>query len=130
MRQISRDPAKGRYFQREALCQSLAENSVELVTISGNDDGDSEDESEDDNNTRAQRRRRRELATAKKYIVISARVHPSEAVASWMCRGMLHFLTGDSASAAVLRRYFIFKVVPMINPDGVYNGHYRMDLFN
>ena len=32
--------------------------------------------------------------------------------------------------AALLRKYFVFMIVPMINPDGVSNGHFRMDSFN
>ena len=30
----------------------------------------------------------------------------------------------------MIRRYFTVLLIPMINPDGVYNGHYRMDIFN
>lgn len=29
----------------------------------------------------------------------------------------------------LIRKYFVVKLVPMLNPDGVYNGHYRMDTF-
>ena len=29
--------------------------------------------------------------------------------------------------ASILRKYFVFKIIPCINPDGVYNGFYRFD---
>ena len=44
--------------------------------------------------------------------------------------GLIKFLLSKDARACILRKNFVFKVVPMINPDGVYHGHYRMDIFN
>lgn len=43
-------------------------------------------------------------------------------------QGLLKFLLSDSPTAQSLRQSFIFKVVPMLNPDGVVNGNYRCNL--
>jgi len=46
-------------------------------------------------------------------------------------RGILNFITDKKdARAMLLRKYFVIMVIPMLNPDGVYNGHYRMDTIN
>ena len=60
---------------------------------------------------------------------ITGRVHPGETVGSWMMRGVLFFLTDpNNEEARLLRENFVFKVVPMLNPDGVINGNYRCSL--
>ena len=43
-------------------------------------------------------------------------------------QGVLRFLLGSSAEAVALRRAFVFKIVPMLNPDGVICGNYRSSL--
>ena len=46
-----------------------------------------------------------------------------------MMRGVLRFLTDPhDEEAKLLRRSFTFKIVPMLNPDGVVNGNYRCSL--
>jgi len=45
-----------------------------------------------------------------------------------MMKGLIDFLVGNSPEARVLREKFVFKIVPMINPDGVINGNYRCSL--
>jgi len=46
-----------------------------------------------------------------------------------MMRGVINFLTDpDNAEAAILRDNFVFKIIPMLNPDGVINGNYRCSL--
>ncbi|KAF1789835.1 Armadillo-type fold [Phytophthora cactorum] len=47
----------------------------------------------------------------------SSRVHPGESQASWMMRGVIDFLLGSSGVACVLRRMFVFQIIPMLNPD-------------
>ena len=64
----------------------------------------------------------------KKIIVISARVHPGETNASWMMRGFLFFITSQQPEAVALRKNYVFKLIPMINPDGVAVGNYRCSL--
>jgi len=68
----------------------------------------------------------REDSKCNKYIVIiTGRVHPGESNSSWMVEGFLKFILGDSETAKQIRKKFIFKIVPMLNPDGVTLGNYR-----
>lgn len=62
----------------------------------------------------------------KKCIVAMARIHSGESNGSYVMKGFLDFLV--SAEAEDLRRRAIFKVIPMINPDGVVFGNYRTGL--
>lgn len=43
-----------------------------------------------------------------------------------MMKGFMDYLTGDSNQARELREKFIFKLVPMLNPDGVSDA---LDIF-
>ena len=54
-----------------------------------------------------------------------ARVHPGEAVSSWVMQGVFNFLMSDFEDAVYLRDNFVFKIIPMMNPDGVIVGNYR-----
>jgi murein tripeptide amidase MpaA len=42
--------------------------------------------------------------------------------------GILNFLLNEkSEQARVLLRRFVFKIISILNPDGVYRGYYRLD---
>lgn len=58
----------------------------------------------------------------------SARIHPGESNSSWIMKGIIDFLMSEAPEARVLREKFVFKIVPMLNPDGVINGNYRCSL--
>jgi len=59
---------------------------------------------------------------------LSSRIHPGESNSSWMMKGIIDFLMSQAPEAKVLREKFVFKIVPMLNPDGVINGNYRCSL--
>lgn len=63
-----------------------------------------------------------------RVIVVLARSHPGESVTSFVCQGMLEFLLGTHPIAMVLRESFVFKIVPIVNPDGVFLGNNRCNL--
>lgn len=51
--------------------------------------------------------------------------------ASYAVEGLIKFLLDkNDLRSHLLRKFFVFKIVPMINPDGVYHGHYRRDTIN
>ena len=61
-------------------------------------------------------------------VVFTARAHPGESNASWVAQGAIDFLLSDAEEAKRLRRDFVFKIVPMLNPDGVIHGNHRCNL--
>ena len=117
------------YWKREVLIHSLDGRNVELITLSSKEG--IMDETEEPllhcfpNSVQNNRARKFQN---KKIIFISARVHPGETPASYMLHGLLDFLLRkNDPRAIVLRREFVFKIIPILNPDGVSRGHYRAD---
>ncbi|XP_024870764.1 cytosolic carboxypeptidase 2-like [Temnothorax curvispinosus] len=105
---IVADPAKTRFAKLRLLCRSLAGNGVYYLTITA----PAHDEE----------------VRRKRGVVITARVHPGETPSSWTMKGIIDFLTGDTNRARELRERFVFKLVPMLNPDGVIVGNNRCSL--
>ncbi len=65
----------------------------------------------------------------KSTIFITSRVHPGETNASFVMKGIIDYLVSDNKASVELRNKFIFKLIPMLNPDGVRYGNYRCCLF-
>ncbi|XP_011302716.1 cytosolic carboxypeptidase 6 [Fopius arisanus] len=91
--------------KRETLVSSVQKRKVELVTIG----------------TNIEERPRR-------VVVVLSRVHPGESPSSFICQGLMDFLVSGHPIAQVLRDYVVFKIIPMLNPDGVFLGNYRSTL--
>lgn len=72
-----------------------------------------------------------EIETSKPFIVITCRVHPGEVGSTYCLMGIIDFLIRSfSLQAHLLLQMFEFIIFPMVNPDGVFGGNYRMDLNN
>ena len=63
----------------------------------------------------------------KKAIILTGRVHPGESNSSYVIQGLIEFLLSNDQKANNLRKHYIFKIVPMLNPDGVIRGNFRMN---
>ena len=103
--EVSKEQEKSehRIFQQEVLSESLSGVQIPLVTITNFESQDQ----------------------PKKTIMITGRVHPGETQASWILHFFMRFLLSKSPVARLLRSKAIFKIVPMINVDGVIGGNYR-----
>jgi hypothetical protein len=106
---LEENPRVTSIMNRRELCTTIAGNSCECITITSKTC-----ESND--------------GVLKPAIVISARIHPGETNSSYIMNGVIDFLISENPEAQALRDNFIFKIVPMLNPDGVIHGNYRCSL--
>jgi hypothetical protein len=58
---------------------------------------------------------------------LQARQHAWEAGTSYVMEGALRFITSDEPPAQALRRKFVFKFTPMVDPDGAALGKVRFN---
>jgi len=91
---------------RQTLCQTIMGNDCDLLTITDFDN----------------------KKVDKPYIILTGRVHPGESNSSFIMEGLIDFLVSSHPKAVFLRQNVIFKIVPMLNPDGVILGSQRCNL--
>lgn len=93
----SKENVTGTMFRRRVLCRTIAGNACDMLTITA--------PSPDT-----------ETLLKRVGVVITARVHPGETVASWMMQGVIDFLVSDCEEARKLREMYVFRIIPMMNP--------------
>ncbi|KAL6268400.1 hypothetical protein P5V15_001535 [Pogonomyrmex californicus] len=116
------------YYHRECAIKSMEDRRLDILTISSYHNISMEREDRLNNMFPEMNEERPYKFRDKKVIFISARVHPGETPSSFVLNGFLNFLLNREDQIAInLRRLYVFKLIPMLNPDGVARGHYRMD---
>ncbi|KDO27321.1 hypothetical protein SPRG_07569 [Saprolegnia parasitica CBS 223.65] len=106
---LEKCPLRSRNLRRRTLCSTLCGNPCDMLTIT-------EFTSEP------------QVLRQRTGVVLTARVHPGETNGSFLLHGIIEFLTGFSDEAIALRKCYVFKIIPMLNPDGVIHGNYRCSL--
>jgi hypothetical protein len=61
----------------------------------------------------------------KKTVFLIAMQHSGEDASTFYLEGLINFLLSEDEDAARARRHFDFKLIPMMNPDGVFHGTSR-----
>ncbi|MGB3152513.1 MAG: M14 family metallopeptidase [Maribacter sp.] len=67
-------------------------------------------------------------STTKKALMIISRQHPPEVTGFLAMKSFIETLSEDSPEANLFRKEFDVFVVPLMNPDGVDNGHWRHNM--
>lgn len=100
------------FFRRELLIKSIQKRRVDIITITSPSNLEHPPDS----------------GHKQRVVIILARVHPGDAPTSYVCQGIIDFLVSSHPVAVCLRDIVVFKIVPMMNPDGVFLGNHRSNL--
>jgi len=88
------------HVQLQTVSRTRENRSIDLLTIT-DPDSDKED---------------------KKTVLIIALQHAGEDAGAYLVEGLIQFLLSDDPGALYAKQHFIYHIVPMMNPDGIYNG--------
>ncbi|KAF6780262.1 hypothetical protein AHF37_00266 [Paragonimus kellicotti] len=144
-RQLSNSTAsisEGTYFQVQTLTRTILDNPVPVITITqriasekmcneqtwppekdksyGRPDGAV--------SVPTPKSHSYESFVQRPYIFLTARVHSGESNSSWVLQGLIDRLLSNDPDMVRLRGMFVFKIVPMLNPDGVICGNHRCSM--
>lgn len=64
----------------------------------------------------------------KDFVVFIGRQHPPEVSGFFGLKAFVESLVGDSETAKEFRKKYNILIVPLVNPDGIDNGHWRHNI--
>jgi hypothetical protein len=122
LKTVETDPKHKGLLERELLADSTDKRRVDLLTITSPTNFARISKEPDQAKSKLKSKHFGESSYVP-VVFLTARVHPGETPASFIMQTIIEFLL--SPSGKNLRKIAVFKIVPMINPDGVVSGNYR-----
>ena len=119
---------KNIYYHDEILTLSKEKRNIHLLTITSKKNIINNKKKSNINGLFPDKNRCNLILHDKHIIFITARVHPGETPGTLMFNGILKLLIdNDNQMSKILLDNFIFKLIPIINVDGVSNGYFRLN---
>ena len=119
---------KNIYYHDEILTLSKEKRKIHLLTITSKNNIILNKKEQTLNGLFPDKNRCNLIMHDKYIIFITARVHPGETPGTLTFNGILKLLTDiNNPINKILLDNFIFKLIPIINVDGVSNGYFRLN---
>ena len=116
------------YYHDEILTLSKEKRNVHLLTITSRNNIIANKKEPNLNGLFPDKNRCNLIMHDKHIIFITARVHPGETPGTLMFNGILKLLIdNNNQMSKILLDNFIFKLIPIINVDGVSYGYFRLN---
>ena len=116
------------YYHDEILTLSKEKRKIHLLTITSKKNIDFSKNEPTISGLFPERKRCNLIMHDKHIIFITARVHPGETPGTLIFNGILKTLIdNENPISNLLLDNFVFKLIPIINVDGVSNGYFRLE---